>query len=162
MRSAACVATRGMALCVSLQEGLPRRSLPHTPTDEFRRTARAPRAAPGGADAKIEPSYMKAQISIMAPGTHVAPHTGPTNERLVISLGLAGLDGAQLRVGDEWKGGRQGEAILFDDSFEHEVKINGEEPRAVLIVHFQHPQMMPAGTNGAGVITSEADERICL
>lgn len=119
-------------------------------------------AAPGGADAKIEPSYMKAQISIMAPGTHVAPHTGPTNERLVISLGLAGLDGAQLRVGDEWKGWRQGEAILFDDSFEHEVKINGEEPRAVLIVHFQHPQMMPAGTNGAGVITSEADERICL
>lgn len=119
-------------------------------------------AAPGGADARVEPSYMKAQISIMAPGTHVAPHTGPTNERLVISLGLAGLEGAQLRVGDEWTRWHRGKVILFDDSFEHEVKIDGDEPRAVLIVHFKHPQMMPAGTNGASVITSESDEGICL
>ena len=119
-------------------------------------------AALGGADAKIDPSYMKAQISIMAPGTHVAPHTGPTNERLVISLGLAGLDGAQLRVGDEWTRWHQGEAILFDDSFEHEVKIEGDEPRAVLIVHFQHPQVMPAGTNGASVIASDSDVGVCL
>ena len=43
------------------------------------------------------------------------------------------------------------QAIIFDDSFEHEVRVTGAEPRAVLIVHFKHPDLMPPGTNGARI-----------
>ena len=39
-----------------------------------------------------------------------------------------------------------GSAIVWDDSFEHEVVVDGEEatapPRAVVIVHFEHPDLV--------------------
>lgn len=57
----------------------------------------------------------------MEPGTHVAPHTGLTNARLRIHLGLSGLDGVWIRVGDEVRAWRDGRCIVFDDSFVHEV-----------------------------------------
>ena len=47
-----------------------------------------------------------------------------------------------------------GAALVFDDSFEHEVRNPGDNPRAVLIMHFAHPQLMPPGTNGAEMGTS--------
>jgi aspartyl/asparaginyl beta-hydroxylase (cupin superfamily) len=46
----------------------------------------------------------------LLPGAHVRPHTGPTNERLVISLGLVGTDTATLRVGNRTRSWRRGEA----------------------------------------------------
>ena len=73
---------------------------------------------------------------------------------LAISLGLAGLDTAEMRVGTTWRRWERGEALVFDDSFEHEVRNPGEDPRAVLIVHFPHPQLMPLGTHGAEMGTS--------
>lgn len=92
--------------------------------------------------------YMKAQYSLLAAGAHVRPHTGPTNERLVISLGIAGVghDNARIRVTSQWRPWRAGEAIVWDDSFEHEVVVDGEEatapPRAIVIVHFEHPDLV--------------------
>ena len=59
---------------------------------------------------------------------------------------------AQLRVGDTIFTWREGEAFVFDDSFEHEVTWNppvetidlsAEEARLVLIVDFQHPDVNP-------------------
>ena len=102
------------------------------------------------ADAEVDPFYLRAQLSILAPGAHIIPHVGPTNERLALSVGLAGLGLAEIRVGGTWRKWGVGEAIVFDDSFEHEVRNNGSaHPRAVLIVHFPHPQLMPPGSNGA-------------
>jgi aspartyl/asparaginyl beta-hydroxylase (cupin superfamily) len=46
---------------------------------------------------------LKAQFSLLAPGAHILPHAGPTNERLAISLGLVGLDTAEMRVGSTWR-----------------------------------------------------------
>ena len=75
-----------------------------------------------------------------------------------------------MRVGATWKRWQEGEALVFDVSFEHEVRAlgqaiaptpraeysraargsdPGDHPRAVIIVHFLHPQLMPAGSNGA-------------
>ena len=84
----------------------------------------------------------------------VRPHTGPTNTRLAISLGLDGADnaGARMRVGNVSRSWTLNRALVFDDSFEHEVwNEGGDEQRAVLIVHFAHPAIMPEGTNGAAV-----------
>ena len=107
-------------------------------------------ADPGGADAEVDPFYLRAQFSVLGPGAHILPHVGPTNERLAISIGLAGLGLAEIRVSDKWRRWDAGKAIVFDDSFEHEVRnVGSEHPRAVLIVHIPHPQLMPPGTNGA-------------
>lgn len=104
---------------------------------------------PDGQDTVVVPPFhLKAQFSILAPGAHVTPHCGPTNERLAISVGLAGLGDAEIRVGSTWRRWRTGRATVFDDSFEHEVRNPGEYPRAVMIIHIVHPQLMARGSNG--------------
>ena len=66
--------------------------------------------SPPGADR----FYLKAQFSLLRPGAHVRPHSGPTNERLVISMGLGGLGvGARIRVGNVWRPWREGEVRGF-------------------------------------------------
>ena len=56
---------------------------------------------------------------------------------------------AELLVsGSTWRRWRTGRATVFDDSFEHEVRNPGEYPRAVMIIHIVHPQLMARGSNG--------------
>ena len=35
----------------------------------------------------------------------------------------------------------QGELLVFDDSWEHEVWQNGTAPRTTLVLHVSHPQL---------------------
>lgn len=117
-------------------------------------------ASPTDEDAHIDAFYLKAQFSVLSPKAHILPHAGPSNERLAISLGLAGVGGASIRCGSTWTQWEENEAVVFDDSFEHEVKNGASHPRAVLIVHFPHPQLMPPGTNGARI--AEGMREHCL
>ena len=85
------------------------------------------------------------KFSVMYPGTHVHPHTGPTNCRLRAHLGLS-VDKADeekmtLRVADKTLRWREGEVFVFDDSFEHEVRHDGQKKRVVLIVDLWHPDL---------------------
>ncbi|XP_050314825.1 aspartyl/asparaginyl beta-hydroxylase isoform X4 [Anthonomus grandis grandis] len=84
------------------------------------------------------------KFSVIHPGTHVWPHCGPTNCRLRVHLGLKVSPGTFIRVGDETRSWEEGEIIIFDDSFEHEVWHNGSEFRLVLIVDVWHPDLTPA------------------
>ncbi|XP_046440384.1 aspartyl/asparaginyl beta-hydroxylase-like isoform X3 [Daphnia pulex] len=81
------------------------------------------------------------KFSIMHPGTHVWPHTGPTNCRIRAHLGLVVPGGAQLRVGNTTDTWEEGKFIIFDDSFEHEVWHKGSSYRLVLIVDLWHPEL---------------------
>lgn len=81
------------------------------------------------------------KFSWMEPGTHVWPHCGPTNCRLRAHLGLSVPKRTFLRVANKWRTWREGEWLIFDDSFEHEVWHNGTEPRLVLIVDIWHPEL---------------------
>ena len=47
--------------------------------------------------------------------------------------------GCRIRVGDEVREWRQGECLVFDDSFEHEVWHEGTDERIVLICDLWHP-----------------------
>ena len=38
-------------------------------------------------------------------------------------------------------GWREGEVMVFDDSFEHEVWNNSSEPRLIFILDIQHPNI---------------------
>lgn len=81
------------------------------------------------------------KFSVMQPGTHVWPHCGPTNCRLRAHLGLRVPRQTFLRVASRWRTWREGEWLIFDDSFEHEVWHNGTTPRLVLIVDMWHPEL---------------------
>jgi hypothetical protein len=85
--------------------------------------------------------FTSIKFSAIQPGTHIRPHTGPTNERLRIHLTLIHKGGAKIRVYDEWHTWVEGKAIIFDDSWEHEVINEGTEPRVVLIFDIWHPQL---------------------
>ena len=83
-----------------------------------------------------------AYFSLLAPKTHIKRHCGPTNTRLRLHLGLVVPDGCRIRVGDETRTWAEGECLLFDDSFEHEVwNDNHTEERLVLIVDVWHPDL---------------------
>jgi len=77
----------------------------------------------------------------LRPKTHILPHCGTTNRRLIMHFALRGSEGVRFRVGDEWRGyDGDGNAIVFDDSYEHEVYHGGENDRFVLLVVLAHPE----------------------
>jgi aspartate beta-hydroxylase len=83
-------------------------------------------------------------FAYVAPGTHVRPHWGPHNARLRCHLGLVVPDDCHLRVGPVTGGWAEGEVIVFDDSFEHEVHNSSDRPRLVLVLDIWHPDLTPA------------------
>ncbi|XP_064215545.1 aspartyl/asparaginyl beta-hydroxylase isoform X3 [Tribolium castaneum] len=83
------------------------------------------------------------KFSVMHPGTHVWPHCGPTNCRLRVHLGLQVPANTFIRVAEKTRSWKEGEVLIFDDSFEHEVWHNGTSLRLVLIVDVWHPDLTP-------------------
>lgn len=81
------------------------------------------------------------KFSVMHPGTHVWPHTGPTNCRLRSHLGLVIPEGTRIRVVNETRTWEEGKVLIFDDSFEHEVWQEADSFRLVLIVDLWHPDL---------------------
>jgi aspartate beta-hydroxylase len=84
-----------------------------------------------------------AMFSALAPRTHIPPHTGETNARLVAHLPLLVPDGCTLRVGFDQRTWRVGELIVFDDSIEHEARNESDELRVVLIFDVWNPLLAP-------------------
>ena len=61
--------------------------------------------------------------------------------RLVLQFPLQGWEGVRFRVGDESRAYAEGRAMVFDDSFEHEVVHGGAQPRFVLYAVLHHPDL---------------------
>ena len=81
-------------------------------------------------------------FGVMEPGTHIAPHCGPTNAKLRCHLGLEVPDGCRIRVSDETRMWVAGKCLIFDDSFEHEVWNMGSSPRYIFMVDVHHPDLI--------------------
>ena len=90
-----------------------------------------------------------ALFSRLTPGTHIRPHHGMLNTRLICHLPLIAPEGCGLRVGAETRTWRTGEMLIFDDSFEHEAWNRGSETRVVLLFEVWRPELT-------------ADERVAL
>ena len=82
-----------------------------------------------------------AMISILQPGTHIPPHNGLLNTRLICHIPLVVPAGCRLRVGNETRTVEAGKALLFDDSIEHEAWNDGDAPRAVLLFEVWRPEL---------------------
>ncbi|XP_056868429.1 aspartyl/asparaginyl beta-hydroxylase-like isoform X1 [Takifugu flavidus] len=82
------------------------------------------------------------KFSVMQPGTHVWPHTGPTNCRLRMHLGLViPKHGCRIRCTDQTREWQEGKVLIFDDSFEHEVWQEADSYRLIFIVDVWHPEL---------------------
>lgn len=80
-------------------------------------------------------------FSILEPGTHIKPHHGVTNARIVVHLGLIIPDGASLTVADDERHWQAGFAWAFDDTFLHEARNRSAEARVILLMDAWHPHL---------------------
>ncbi|MDE2307063.1 MAG: aspartyl/asparaginyl beta-hydroxylase domain-containing protein [Xanthomonadaceae bacterium] len=83
-------------------------------------------------------------FSILTPGTHILPHTGVTNTRLVTHLPLIIPPDCAIRVGGEEHAWRKGQCVTFDDTYEHEAWNRSDQVRVVLILDSWHPDLSEA------------------
>jgi aspartate beta-hydroxylase len=81
---------------------------------------------------------------VLTPGTHLLPHPGVTNTRLVAHLPIIVPAGCALTVGGQQQAWREGEAVVFDDTYEHEAWNRGGATRVVLIADIWHPGLSEA------------------
>jgi aspartate beta-hydroxylase len=81
-------------------------------------------------------------FSVLAPHTHIKPHHGVTNTRVVTHLPLVIPSGdCQLVVGGEAHAWQEGRCVTFDDTFLHEAWNRTGERRVVLILDTWHPDL---------------------
>ncbi|MGK3739288.1 MAG: hypothetical protein ACI90V_006135 [Bacillariaceae sp.] len=85
-------------------------------------------------------------FSKLAPHTHIDAHCGPTNLRLTAHLGLTvpdkdnnGGGECKIRIKNNWYYWETGKILLFDDSYEHEIRNDTDKVRIVLLMRFWHP-----------------------
>jgi aspartyl/asparaginyl beta-hydroxylase (cupin superfamily) len=87
------------------------------------------------------PNLVQAFFSILAPHKSIPPHEGPYLGYLRYHLGLRvpTKNPPKIIVNNQDYTWREGEAVLFDDSWTHAVENNSDEIRAVLIVDVLRP-----------------------
>jgi len=85
-----------------------------------------------------------ALFSILDPKTHIPPHTGASNTRLLCHMPLVLPPRCRFRVGNEIREWRMGEAFVFDDTIEHEAWNDSDQTRIVLIFDIWNPLLSEA------------------
>lgn len=93
------------------------------------------------------PGLITVMYSILEPGKHLPAHRGPYNGVLRLHLGLIvpePRDQLGIRVENELYRWKEGEAVIFDDAFEHEAWNKTPHTRVVLFVDFRKPLRFPA------------------
>jgi aspartyl/asparaginyl beta-hydroxylase (cupin superfamily) len=80
-------------------------------------------------------------FSRLAPGTHIEAHTGFLNARLICHLPIIAPANCALRVGNETREWRRGEALLFNDTIEHEAWNRSDRDRVVLLFSVWRPEL---------------------
>ena len=83
-------------------------------------------------------------FSQLAPRTHIPPHWGMLNTRLICHVPLIVPAGCRLRVGNHERQVETGKALLFDDSILHEAWNDSDETRVVLLLEVWHPALAAA------------------
>jgi aspartate beta-hydroxylase len=94
--------------------------------------------------ARVREHSPETLYSVLAPGTHILPHRGVTNTRLVTHLPLIVPSDCALRVGGEVHQWQEGRCVTFDDTYLHEAWNNSAETRVVLILDTWNPDLSEA------------------
>jgi len=94
--------------------------------------------------ARIREHAPEVMFSVLTSGTHILPHRGVTNTRVVCHLPLIVPEDCALVVGGERHDWREGVAVGFDDTYEHEAWNRGSRTRVVLIIDVWNPHLTMA------------------
>ncbi|MGE5562322.1 MAG: aspartyl/asparaginyl beta-hydroxylase domain-containing protein [Bacillota bacterium] len=97
-----------------------------------------------------------AMFSLLAPRTHIPPHTGVANTRLVCHLPLIVPPNCGFRCGATTREWKTGEAFVFDDTIEHEAWNDSDELRVVLIVDLWPPALGAAEREAVAAVIAAA------
>ena len=102
-----------------------------------------------------ECTHGQVKFSVIHSGTHVWPHSGPSNCRLRAHLGLvipnvSDNGRLEMRIATEYASWEEGKILIIDDSFEHELWYQGEEGgiRLILLIDMWHPDLTEVQKNG--------------
>lgn len=101
---------------------------------------------------RIREHAPEAMFSVLTPGTHILPHRGVTNTRVVCHLPLVIPEDCAITVGGERREWREGEAVAFDDTYEHEAWNRGTRTRVVLIIDVWNPHLTAAERDAVAVL----------
>ncbi|MEP7043890.1 MAG: aspartyl/asparaginyl beta-hydroxylase domain-containing protein [Dokdonella sp.] len=102
------------------------------------RTAAALDAAPL---CRIRDHSPEACFSVLTPGSHILPHHGVTNTRVVTHLPLVVPDDCALVVGGELRRWQEGTCFSFDDTYEHEAWNRSADTRVVMLLDAWNPYL---------------------
>ncbi len=93
------------------------------------------------------PEVKSATISFLAPRKHIPRHRGPFRGIMRFHLGLqiprepGGRPATIMMIDDHEYRISDGETLLWDDTFPHEVMNNADEPRIALLLDVWRPHM---------------------
>ncbi|NEO92708.1 MAG: aspartyl/asparaginyl beta-hydroxylase domain-containing protein [Moorea sp. SIO3G5] len=93
------------------------------------------------------PGMKTAFFSILLPGKHIPEHRGPYKGVIRCLLGLRvpePKENCRIRVGNDIRYWEEGKAMIFDDSFRHEVWNETDGMRVVLFLDIVRPLGFPA------------------
>ena len=88
------------------------------------------------------PGLLNAWFFILVPGYHIPPHGGPTKALVRDHLRLvvpAQAERCWIRVDDKTRHWENGRCLLFDDTYEHEVRNDTAEAKMVLFINVDCP-----------------------
>ncbi len=93
-----------------------------------------------------DPSIKSAMFSILRPGAHIRAHKGPFRGALRYHLGLKtpSEKGCYILLNDQKYSWNDGEGVLFDDTYVHEVFNDSKETRIILFCDIERPLKSPA------------------
>lgn len=81
-------------------------------------------------------------FSVLTPGSHIMPHHGVTNTRVVVHLPLIVPGDCALNIVDGdahyWK---EGELMMFDDTYQHEAWNKSDQTRVILLMDAWNPHL---------------------
>lgn len=92
------------------------------------------------------PGLKTAFFSILSPRKHIPAHRGAFNGILRFHLGLMvpePREQCRIRIANDFYSWREGEALIFDDTYNHEVWNDTDGYRVVLFVDFARPLWAP-------------------
>jgi beta-hydroxylase len=105
------------------------------------------------------PGMKTAMFSILSPNKHIPAHKGPFNGVLRYHLGLIipePKEQCRIRIDKEIMHWNEGESIIFDDTYNHEVWNDTSGFRAVLFVDFVRPVKFPFNLFNKLVVSAAA------
>lgn len=92
------------------------------------------------------PGLVSAIYSVVAPGAHIRRHCGVNKSIMTAHIALkvpADAERCRMEVDGEFVVWREGEAVVIDDTYPHEVWNDTAETRVVLLVQFRRPLRFP-------------------